>query len=81
MLINACTQIVEYLIKTILSLEQISEDYEKEQQRSSKLAACMSTLNLFTKIRPQMLIKHAMTLEPYMIINNKCQVSILEYKR
>jgi len=33
---------------------------------SQRLVACLTTLHLFAKIRPQLLVPHAMTLQPYL---------------
>lgn len=40
---------------------------------SQRILACLSTLHLFAKIRPQLLVNHALTLQPYLSL--KCQVS------
>lgn len=44
------------------------------QGNSERLVACISTLHLFAKIRPQLLVNHALTLQPYLSL--KCQVNI-----
>lgn len=72
-LITACTQIVNCLIENVLKLEE--QDMGKENQGSSqRLVACLTTIYLFAKIRPQLLINHAITLQPYLSL--KCQVSL-----
>ena len=38
---------------------------------SQRLVACLTTLYLFAKIRPSLLVPHAMTLQPYLSI--RCQ--------
>lgn len=71
-LITACTQIVNCLIENILKLEE--QEMGKENQGSSqRLVACLTTIYLFAKIRPQLLVNHAITLQPYLSL--KCQVS------
>jgi cohesin loading factor subunit SCC2 len=40
---------------------------------SQRLVACLTTLYLLAKIRPQLLIDHATTLQPYLSL--KCKVS------
>ena len=38
------------------------------------LASCMSTLALFCKVKPNLMLKHATTLQPY--LSTQCNVSI-----
>lgn len=61
-LLTACRQIVDCLIENILSLEENSS----HSGASERLVACVTTLQSFAKIRPQLLIKHASTLQPYL---------------
>lgn len=50
----------------------------KENQGSSqRLVACLTTIYLFAKIRPQLLVNHAITLQPYLSL--KCQVRWSEH--
>lgn len=67
-LLLSCRQIVDCLIENVLSLEENSLDSNGSSQR---LIACLTTLYLFAKIRPQLLVKHASTLQPYLGL--KCQ--------
>jgi len=39
------------------------------------LANCMSTLTLFCKVKPNLMLKHATTLQPY--LSTQCTVSFL----
>ena len=39
------------------------------------LASCMSTLALFCKVKPKLMIKHATTLQPY--LSTQCNVRYL----
>lgn len=66
-LLLACRQIVDCLIENVLRLEENSESSGSSQ----RLVACLTTLHLFAKIRPQLLVKHASTLQPYLGL--KCQ--------
>ncbi|XP_025832337.1 nipped-B-like protein A [Agrilus planipennis] len=66
-LILACTQIVDCLIENVIRLEET----HNSSGSSQRLVACMTTLYLFAKIRPQLLVKHASTLQPYLSL--KCQ--------
>ncbi|XP_034948394.1 nipped-B-like protein A [Chelonus insularis] len=73
-LLTACQQIVDCLIQNILRLESMNLDVNKSAERkgsSQRLVACMMTLYLFAKIRPQLLVEHASTLQPYLGL--KCQ--------
>lgn len=64
-LIQACKQIVDCLIDNVLTLDGCSSG------SSQRLVACLLTLHLFAKIRPQLLVEHAITLQPYLSV--KCQ--------
>lgn len=73
-LLTACKQIVDCLIENVLRLEETSlDDAEKPEKKgaSQRLVACLTTLYLFAKIRPQLLVNHAITLQPYLSL--KCQ--------
>ncbi|KAF4533148.1 hypothetical protein B566_EDAN001690 [Ephemera danica] len=85
-LLTACKQIVDCLIETVLSLEEngIPEtpgsqsqptDVAEEPRNTSsqKLVACLTTLYLLAKIRPQLLVDHATTLQPYLSLKCKTQ--------
>ena len=63
----ACRQIVNCLIENVLHLEETSDSGNSSQ----RLVACLTTLYLFAKIRPQLLVSHALTLQPYLSL--KCQ--------
>lgn len=45
----------------------------ENKQNSTRLVACITTLYLFSKIRAQLMVKHAMTMQPY--LTTKCNVS------
>lgn len=70
-LLLACRQIVDCLIENVLRLEESGMVVEEQGGCSERLVACLTTLNLFAKIRPQLLVKHASTLQPYLSL--KCQ--------
>ncbi|KZC07974.1 PREDICTED: nipped-B-like protein [Dufourea novaeangliae] len=73
-LLTACKQIVDCLIENVLRLEETNlEEAEKSEKKGSsqRLVACLTTLYLFAKIRPQLLVNHAITLQPYLSL--KCQ--------
>ncbi|XP_045490896.1 nipped-B-like protein B isoform X1 [Colias croceus] len=67
-LLVSCQQIVDCLIEHLLQLEETSTEGNGSSQR---ILACLSTLHLFAKIRPQLLVNHALTLQPYLSL--KCQ--------
>lgn len=46
---------------------------ENKGVNSQRLVACITTLYLFSKIRAQLMVKHAMTMQPY--LTTKCHVS------
>ncbi|XP_076624009.1 nipped-B cohesin loading factor [Colletes latitarsis] len=72
-LLTACKQIVDCLIENVLRLEETNLESEKTEKKGSsqRLVACLTTLYLFAKIRPQLLVSHAITLQPYLSL--KCQ--------
>ncbi|XP_068082252.1 nipped-B-like protein isoform X2 [Anabrus simplex] len=70
-LLTACKQIVDCLIENVLRLETSFAQEEEGHGSSQRLVACLTTLYLFAKIRPQLLVDHAITLQPYLSV--KCQ--------
>lgn len=64
-MIKACQQIVDGLVDATMKLES---------SENKKLVGCITALHLFSKIQPQLLVNHAMTLEPY--LNIRCQNAI-----
>ncbi|XP_059489671.1 nipped-B-like protein isoform X2 [Neocloeon triangulifer] len=75
-LLTACRQIVQCLIENVLRLEEttfesMSETMTPKEALSQRLVACLTTLYLLAKIRPQLLIDHATTLQPYLSL--KCK--------
>lgn len=48
-------------------------DCEDKGVNSDRLVACVTTLYLFSKIKTQLMVKHAMTMQPY--LTTKCNVS------
>uniref|UniRef100_A0A8C7X5C1 Nipped-B protein n=1 Tax=Oryzias sinensis TaxID=183150 RepID=A0A8C7X5C1_9TELE len=67
---KACVQLVDNLVEHILKYDESLADCEEKGINSSRLVSCITTLLLFTKIRPQLMIKHAMTIQPY--LTTKC---------
>ncbi|XP_059348637.1 nipped-B-like protein isoform X4 [Ammospiza nelsoni] len=67
---KACTQLVDNLVEHILKYEESLSDSDNKGVNSSRLVACITTLFLFSKIRPQLMVKHAMTMQPY--LTTKC---------
>ncbi|XP_059401039.1 nipped-B-like protein B isoform X2 [Carassius carassius] len=70
---KACAQLVDSLVEHILKYEESLADCENKGLTSSCLVACITTLYLFSKIRPQLMVKHAMTMQPY--LTTKCNTS------
>ncbi|RZF42069.1 hypothetical protein LSTR_LSTR006662 [Laodelphax striatellus] len=66
-LLLACKQIVDCLIDNVIRLDG------RGGGSSQRLVACMVTLFLFSKIRPQLLVDHAITLQPYLSLKCKTQ--------
>uniref|UniRef100_A0A3Q2QX81 Nipped-B protein n=1 Tax=Fundulus heteroclitus TaxID=8078 RepID=A0A3Q2QX81_FUNHE len=64
---KACVQLVDNLVEHILKYEESIAD---KGINSSRVVACITTLYLVTKIRPNLMVKHAMAMQPY--LNTKC---------
>ncbi|XP_028658286.1 nipped-B-like protein A isoform X7 [Erpetoichthys calabaricus] len=67
---KACVQLVDNLVEHILKYEESLADSENKAVNSNRLVACITTLYLFSKIRAQLMVKHAMTMQPY--LTTKC---------
>ncbi|KAJ8262648.1 hypothetical protein COCON_G00151050 [Conger conger] len=67
---KACVQLVDNLVEHILKYEESLADTEHKSVNSTRLVACITTLYLFSKIRAQLMVKHAMTMQPY--LTTKC---------
>ncbi|MEE6458027.1 hypothetical protein FKM82_000154 [Ascaphus truei] len=67
---KACTQLVDNLVEHILKYEESMADLDSKGVNSGRLISCITTLFLFSKIRPQLMVKHAMTMQPY--LTTKC---------
>ena len=65
---KACSNLVNCLVDNVLRLELATDT------SSPRLVACFSTLHLFCKVKPELLVPHTMTIQPYLDI--KCSVSI-----
>ncbi|KAK7086913.1 hypothetical protein SK128_008836 [Halocaridina rubra] len=79
-LVTACKQIVDCLVRHILVLEEggvKNQPTEQPRTTSQRLLACLKTLNLFAKIRPQLLVDHAITLQPYLAWKCRTQVDFI----
>ncbi|XP_076842591.1 nipped-B-like protein B isoform X3 [Brachyhypopomus gauderio] len=67
---KACAQLVDNLVEHILKYEESLADCENKGVNSNRLVSCITTLYLFSKIRAQLMVKHAMTMQPY--LTTKC---------
>ncbi|XP_051552283.1 nipped-B-like protein A [Myxocyprinus asiaticus] len=65
---KACVQLVDNLVEYILKYEEALAEHKSVN--STRLVACITTLYLFSKIRAQLMVKHAMTMQPY--LTTKC---------
>ncbi|KAF0287117.1 Nipped-B-like protein [Amphibalanus amphitrite] len=77
-LLTASRQIVDCLVQHILRIEESGlQDRAADtgaavsRGSSQRLVACLNTLYMFARIRPQLLVPHAITLQPYLAV--KCQ--------
>ncbi|KRF81724.1 nipped-B protein isoform X1 [Drosophila virilis] len=60
-IVLACQQLADGLVDRLIELEDTD---------NASMLGCITTLHLLAKVRPQLLIRHAMTIEPY--LNIKC---------
>eukprot|EP00066_Takifugu_rubripes_P013950 XP_011603216.1 PREDICTED: nipped-B-like protein B isoform X2 [Takifugu rubripes] len=67
---KACVQLVDNLVEHILKYEDSLAACEEKGFNSDRLVSCITTLHLFSKIRAQLMVKHAMTMQPY--LTTKC---------
>uniref|UniRef100_A0A1A8F8N9 Nipped-B protein n=2 Tax=Nothobranchius korthausae TaxID=1143690 RepID=A0A1A8F8N9_9TELE len=68
---KACVQLVDNLVEHILKYEESLA--ENKGVNSTRLVSCITTLYLFSKIRAQLMVKHAMTMQPY--LTTKCNTA------
>ncbi|XP_017856914.1 PREDICTED: nipped-B protein [Drosophila arizonae] len=60
-IVLACQQLADGLVDRLIELEDTD---------NARMLGCITTIHLLAKVRPQLLIRHAMTIEPY--LNIKC---------
>uniref|UniRef100_A0A8C2W7N4 Nipped-B protein n=1 Tax=Cyclopterus lumpus TaxID=8103 RepID=A0A8C2W7N4_CYCLU len=65
------SNLVDNLVEHILKYEESLA--ENKGVNSTRLVACITTLYLFSKIRAQLMVKHAMTMQPY--LTTKCNTA------
>ncbi|CAH1242792.1 NIPBL [Branchiostoma lanceolatum] len=63
---RACVQITNCLVQNVLSLEEKTAETVENRTSSHRLVSSLQTLYLFSKVRPELLVDHAMTLQPYL---------------
>ncbi|XP_033636427.1 nipped-B-like protein A [Asterias rubens] len=64
---KACLQITDCLVEHVLRLELQSTESSAEGKASSqRLVSCLQTLYLFSKVKPALMLAHAMTFQPYL---------------
>ncbi|XP_071811222.1 nipped-B-like protein isoform X2 [Apostichopus japonicus] len=68
---KACVQITDCLVEHVLRLEtKAAESVEESAANSRRLVSCLQTLYLFSKVKPELMVTHATTLQPY--LSTKC---------
>uniref|UniRef100_A0AAY4CG10 Nipped-B protein n=1 Tax=Denticeps clupeoides TaxID=299321 RepID=A0AAY4CG10_9TELE len=60
----------EQLLQNVVTSVILLTPVEHKNVNSTRLVACITTLYLFSKIRAQLMVKHAMTMQPY--LTTKC---------
>ena len=79
-LVLACQQIVDCLMESVLKSEEKAQLDSvgaggETTSPSNRIGACLTTTYLFARIRPQLLINHVQTLQPYLNIKINTQVT------
>ncbi|XP_055853643.1 nipped-B protein isoform X3 [Episyrphus balteatus] len=64
-IVLACQQLADGLVERLIELEDTD---------NARMLGCITTLHLLAKVRPQLLVRHAITIEPY--LNIKCHSAI-----
>ena len=70
-LVLTCQQIVDCLMESVLKSEEKNIATLQMEGQSHRIVACLTTTFLFARSRPQLLVNHVQTLQPY--LNVKCQ--------
>ncbi|XP_063051762.1 nipped-B-like protein A isoform X2 [Engraulis encrasicolus] len=65
---KACVQLVDSLVEHMLRYEESLAEHKSVN--SARLVACITTLFLFSKVKADFMVKHAMTMQPY--LSTKC---------
>ena len=68
----ASKQIITALVENVLTLEESIVDHDDKSQKEQRLLSCLTTLYLFSKVKPELLVPHAEVMQPY--LSMKCQV-------
>ncbi|TMW41999.1 hypothetical protein DOY81_012921 [Sarcophaga bullata] len=58
-IVLACQQLADGLVERLIELEDTDNE---------RMLGCITTLHLLAKVRPQLLVRHAITIEPYLNI-------------
>ncbi|XP_055384070.1 nipped-B protein [Condylostylus longicornis] len=61
----ACQQLADGLVERLIELEDTD---------NNRMLGCITTIHLLAKARPKLLVKHAITIEPY--LNIKCHSTV-----
>ena len=88
-LVLACQQLVDCLVESVLRMEESNSDHLSSENggggggesrgASNRLVACLKTLFIFAKTRPQLLVPHVQTLTPYLTVTGgtKAELAII----
>lgn len=74
-LLTASQQIVNCLVEHVLRTEEAADPERQQNHNSRRFVACVATLMLFAKIRPQLLILHASTLQGYLSLRTQVRIT------
>ncbi|RWS10994.1 nipped-B-like protein [Dinothrombium tinctorium] len=74
---NASAQIVDVLIGDILCGDQQTLDQQQQPNNKSNCVSAMTTIWLFGKVCPHLLVNHISTLQPYLSLKCTTQLDIM----
>ncbi|KAH9491444.1 hypothetical protein Btru_032197 [Bulinus truncatus] len=80
-LMKKCVQCRASIEKTVLFIVCCGGNHKSDRTVGGRLVGCLSTLHLFSKIKPDLMVEHANTLQPYLDIkcNTQGDVMVLHY--
>lgn len=68
--LHAAKQIVNCLVENVLTLDERLADNDPDRScNHQRMLNCLTTLYLFAKVKPALMVEHAQTMQPYLSMN------------